>query len=82
MTAAGKAPQFHALQPWLDGGSPGASKDAADALGLTENAFNVAVHRMRQRFRHLVRAEVEATTTSPAEADAEFRHLLNVLTAE
>ena len=79
MSAAGKAQQFDLLKPWLDGGSPGAVSDVAPLLDLTENAFNVAVHRLRHRFRTLVRAEVEATTTSSAEADDEFRHLVNVL---
>jgi RNA polymerase sigma-70 factor (ECF subfamily) len=82
LTAAGKGHHFQVLQPWLDGGAPGAARDAAAALGLTENAFNVSVHRLRQRFRLLVRAELAATTTDQAEADEEFRHLVDVLTAQ
>ena len=80
LAAAGKGQHFQVLQPWLDGGSPGPAREAAAALGLTENAFNVSVHRLRQRFRLLVRAEVAATTTTQAEADEEFRHLVEVLT--
>lgn len=80
MTAAGKGEQFRVLQPFLDGGSPGSPREAAAALDLSENALNVVVHRLRQRFRLLVRAEVAATTSGPAEADEEFRHLVNVLT--
>ena len=79
MTSAGKMNQFELLKPWLDGGSPGSALATASVLGLTENAFNVTVHRLRHRFRTLVRAEVEATTTSAAEADEEFRHLVDVL---
>ena len=82
LTVAGKGHHFQVLQPWLDGGSPGPSREAAAALDLTETAFNVAVHRLRQRFRLLVRAEVAATTTTTAEANEEFRHLVDVLTAE
>lgn len=76
---AGKAHQFELLKPWLDGGAPGSGAEAAAALSLTENAFNVTVHRFRHRFRTLVRAEVEATTTSAAETDEEFRHLVEML---
>jgi RNA polymerase sigma-70 factor (ECF subfamily) len=82
LVAAGKGHHLQILQPWLDGGSPGPAREAAAALGLTENAFNVSVHRLRQRFRLLVRAEVAATTTTPAETDEEFRHLVDILTAE
>jgi hypothetical protein len=67
------------LQPWLDGGSPGSVKETAEALGLSDNAFHVTVHRLRQRFRICMRNEVAATTTCAAEADEEFRHLVEVL---
>ncbi|CAN5175520.1 hypothetical protein BH23VER1_BH23VER1_09760 [soil metagenome] len=69
MAAAGKSLQFETLQPWLDGGSQAPAEEAARVLGLTENALRVAIHRLRQRFRELVRAEVEATTDSPADTD-------------
>lgn len=82
MTAAGKAGQFQVLQPWLDGGSQGTSEEAAVELGLSGNALNVAIHRLRQRFRQLVRAEVAATTSSQSETDEEFRHLVEVLTRD
>lgn len=79
MTAAGKRRQFEVLQPWLDGGSAGSLATAGQELGLNPNALNVAIHRFRQRFLRLVRAEVEATTADPADAADEFRHLVNVL---
>ncbi|MEO5715245.1 MAG: sigma-70 family RNA polymerase sigma factor [Luteolibacter sp.] len=81
MTAVGKTAQFRVLQPWLDGGTQGSHAEAAEALGLSENALNVTIHRLRQRFRILVRGEVVATTTSQEDADDEFRHLVEVLTA-
>jgi len=79
LAAAGKGNHFQMLQPWLDGGAPGSSRETAELLGLSENAFHVTVHRLRQRFRIFVRAEVAATTTCATEADEEFRHLVEVL---
>lgn len=79
MVAAGKEKQFEVLQPWLDGGTMGSLEEAGAALGLTPNALNVAIHRFRQRFLRLVRAEVEATTLHPGDVADEFRHLVDVL---
>ena len=41
--------------------------------------MKVAVHRLRQRYRELLRAEIANTVASPGEVDAEMRHLFNVL---
>jgi hypothetical protein len=48
-------------------------------LDMTEAAARMAVHRLRQRYRQLIRAEVAHTVASPAEVDAEMRHLFRVL---
>lgn len=79
MERSGKSELFHRLRPWLDGGASGEAVDAAAALGLSPSAFKVAIHRLRERFRRHVRAEITATTTDPAETEAEFRHLVAVL---
>lgn len=79
MIAEGKQKQFEILQPWLDGGVQGALEEARQALGLSANALNVAIHRFRQRFLRLVRAEVESTMLNPGDAAEEFRHLVDVL---
>jgi len=39
----------------------------------------VAVHRLRQRFRELLRAEVAQTVARPEEIDDELGHLIGVL---
>jgi RNA polymerase sigma-70 factor (ECF subfamily) len=39
----------------------------------------VAVHRLRQRFRELLRAEVANTVDRPEDIDGELRHLISVL---
>ncbi|MEI7935098.1 MAG: sigma-70 family RNA polymerase sigma factor [Verrucomicrobiota bacterium] len=52
----------------------------AHKLGVTETAARVAVHRLRQRYRQLIRSEVASTVASPEEVEAEMRHLFQVLT--
>ncbi|MDF3057008.1 MAG: polymerase subunit sigma-70 [Rariglobus sp.] len=72
---------FDALLPCLAGrtaGSPHA--DLAAKLGLTEPAVRVALHRLRQRYRHFLREEVAQTVARPEDVDAELRHLLAALT--
>jgi RNA polymerase sigma-70 factor (ECF subfamily) len=54
--------------------------DLAHKLGVTETAARMAVHRLRQRYRQLIRAEVASTVASPEEVEAEMRHLFQVLT--
>jgi RNA polymerase sigma-70 factor (ECF subfamily) len=39
----------------------------------------VAVHRLRRRFRELVKAEIANTVPDPAQVDQELQHLLEVL---
>ncbi|MCL5743534.1 MAG: sigma-70 family RNA polymerase sigma factor [Acidobacteria bacterium] len=48
-------------------------------LGLSETAVKVTVHRLRQRYRELLREEVAHTVTRPEELEAEMRYLLEVV---
>lgn len=67
---------FARLHPFLGGDVPGASYATVGAeLGLSESAVKVAVHRLRQRYRELLRRQILQTVTSPAEVDDEVRHL-------
>ena len=43
---------------------------------MTENALNVAVHRMKKRFRDRLKAEVADTVTTPEDVEDELRSLL------
>jgi RNA polymerase sigma factor (sigma-70 family) len=76
----GRKAFFEALRPALtsDRGSIHYA-GLAQKLGITENAARVAVHRLRQRYRQLIRAEVASTVASPAEVDEEMRYLFEVL---
>ena len=51
----------------------------ARRLGMTEGALKVAVHRMRRRYRDLLRHEIAQTVETPAQVDEEIAYLLNCL---
>jgi RNA polymerase sigma factor (sigma-70 family) len=78
--AAGKAKAFDALRVFLSGDSDAPNYAATgQAIGLSEGAARVAVHRLRQRYRDLLRAEIAQTVANPDEVEDELRHLLKVL---
>lgn len=80
MAAADKQQQFEGLKQFLTE-SGGADKytAAAENLGVEVSSMPVLVHRLRQRYRELVRDEVAQTVSSPTELDEEMRHLFAVL---
>ena len=53
----------------------------ANELGMTENAVNQAFHRLRERYRHLLREEIAHTVMAPGDIEDELRHLVSVLRA-
>jgi RNA polymerase sigma-70 factor (ECF subfamily) len=53
--------------------------EIAVQLEMTEGAVKVAVHRLRQRYGELLRAEVAQTVTTPVEVDEELRYLVSVI---
>jgi RNA polymerase sigma-70 factor (ECF subfamily) len=78
--AAGQARQFAVLKPWLSfAAEPGSQAAAAAELGVNEGAVKVAIHRLRHRFRELVRAEVAQTLPADGDVRAELRHLVEAL---
>ena len=80
--AAGKSAQFSQLKLLLWGDNSGpAQGDIAPQLGLSAGALKVALHRLRKRYRELLRAEIARTVASPAEVDEELRYLISVLSA-
>jgi RNA polymerase sigma factor (sigma-70 family) len=77
---AGKADLFTLLKPTLTGARESQPyAELASLLGRNENAVKAAVHRLRQRYRALLRAEVAHTLLSPAQAGTELRLLLEAL---
>jgi RNA polymerase sigma-70 factor (ECF subfamily) len=70
---AGHATHFATLKPWLTGDTGTVSQaDAARALEMNEGAVKVAVHRLRRRFRELVKAEIAQTLQDPAQVKDEL----------
>ncbi|MDC0325330.1 sigma-70 family RNA polymerase sigma factor [bacterium] len=71
---------FEALKPCLMGSreSQPYAKIAAE-FGMSESAIKVSVHRLRQKFRERLRAEIAQTVTSPDEVEEELKHLIRVL---
>jgi RNA polymerase sigma-70 factor (ECF subfamily) len=80
LTAAGKPKVFEILKPWLVGEVGGLSQaEAGRQLGLTEGAVKVAVHRLRKRFRELVKAEIGGTVARPLAVQEELHYLIEAL---
>ena len=53
----------------------------ANELVMTENAVNQAFHRLRERYRQMLREEVAHTVMAPGDIEDELRHLIAVLRA-
>ena len=80
--ATGKMLLFDQLQKSLTD-EPGRPSQAeiAHELGMTENAVKQAFHRLRQRYRELLREEIAHTVMAPGDIEDELRHLIAVLRA-
>jgi RNA polymerase sigma-70 factor (ECF subfamily) len=78
--AAGKSDQFEVLKPWLSGDTENISQaEAAARLGVNEGAVKVAIHRLRRRFREVIKSEIGQTVSDRAQVDAELHYLLEAL---
>lgn len=76
----GKGKLFEQLKGFLTGGSVLPSYDDASAqTGLPRATVKTHVHRLRQRYREIVRREVARTVSSPHEIAEELRYLCNIL---
>jgi len=73
---AGKEEFFDELKQFLTGDTPAQTHaEIGVKCGLTEGAMKVAVHRLRRRYRALLREEVAQTVAAPDEIEAEIREL-------
>jgi RNA polymerase sigma-70 factor (ECF subfamily) len=72
----GRGKQFAELKVFLTVGRGALSHAAAgEALGLDEGAVRVAVHRLRKRYRQLLRDAIAQTLADPAQVEEEMRTL-------
>jgi RNA polymerase sigma-70 factor (ECF subfamily) len=75
-----QADLFAALKQTLAGTreSPAYSQ-LAPHLRMDEAAIKVAVHRLRKRYRQLIRKQIEDTIAAPGDAESEMRYLMEAL---
>jgi RNA polymerase sigma-70 factor (ECF subfamily) len=75
----GSRARYEKLKPHLVADAPAGYEGLARALGTTEAAARVAVHRLRKRFGAVLREEVARTVADPSDVDAELRWLVTTL---
>src|SRR5665213_561607 len=74
--AEGKAALFEQLKPFLTSGQGAIPyAEAAASTGMPEGAVRVSVHRLRRRYRELLREEISQTLSDPSQTDAEMKAL-------
>ena len=80
LVRSGKGALFEQLKDHITGVETDVSyRDIGAAAGLSEGAARVTVHRLRRRFRELLRDEIRQTVSDPADVDSEIDFLLGVL---
>lgn len=71
---------FEALSPHLSGQQgPESPGDTAFQLQMTPESVRVALHRLRKRFRRILRDQITQTIASPDEVEDEIRQLFHIL---
>jgi len=79
MAKAGKSDLFEALKGSLTGRDELPRDQIAAQLNMSEGTVKVAVHRLRRRYRQLLRDTVAQTVGNEADLDDEMRYLVAVL---
>ena len=79
-TASGKLEQFEVLRHSLAGGSDRTPYALlGEQLGISTEAARQAVHRLRKRYREVLRQEVGATLAPEEDVEDEIRRLIEIL---
>lgn len=82
MTASGKGHVFEEFKDYLMAEADTPTHDrTARAMGLSPGAVKVRVHRLRQRYRRILRERIAMTLSDPDEVDDEIRRLFSALGA-
>ena len=76
----GRPEHFEQLKLFLLGQSSVPYAELALRMDTSEGAIKVTIHRLRKRYRELVRQEIADTVADPAEVEPELRYLAAVLT--
>jgi hypothetical protein len=78
--AEGKSNHFELLCPFIGGNRADSSyAEVAGELNLSVGAAKVAAHRLRRRYRDLLRQELAQTVADPAEVDEEITWLFRAI---
>ena len=72
---AGQSIKFDVLKQFLTSGESESTDLVADRLSMNVSAVRVAIHRLRSRYRSMLRSEISATVTSPDEVNDEIKTL-------
>jgi DNA-directed RNA polymerase specialized sigma24 family protein len=79
-SAAGKAEQFEHLHALLTREAEDPRYEAVAAeMGVSAGALRMGLHRLRRRYRQVLRAEIADTVAASEEIDEEIRFLMSVL---
>jgi RNA polymerase sigma factor (sigma-70 family) len=81
MAREGRANVFETLQEFLLGEKASSYQEAAERLGFSLGAIKTVIHRLRSRYRTLLREEVAQTVTHPDEIDNELKALRAILSS-
>ena len=80
MAAEGKSRLFDRLKVYLTGDAAAPSyADVGAAMEMGEGAVKVAVHRLRQRYKAILRGQIAETVADESEVDAEIAALFAAL---
>lgn len=78
--AQARPEHFERLKVFLLGQPNETHAALAREMNTSEGALKVAIHRLRKRYRELLRQEIVDTVADPAEVESELRYLVGVLT--
>ena len=78
----GRLDYFNKLKPCLQGDADIPYAELARQLDTTESALKVGIHRLRKRYRDLLRSEIADIVADPGQIDAELRYLVAALAAK
>jgi DNA-directed RNA polymerase specialized sigma24 family protein len=81
-SARGQSDFFKAVRDLLAGTDQRRYAEAAVALNMTEGALKTAIHRLRRRYRELLRQEIAQTVAGEEQVEEEIRELFAALRGE
>jgi RNA polymerase sigma-70 factor (ECF subfamily) len=77
--AMGKADLFERLEGFLTKDADARCEALAQEMGVSAGALRMSLHRLRRKYRHILREEIAETVSTPTEIDEEIRFLMSVL---